>query len=149
MVAAFFTSVLFLVPVITIISGQILKQFVFLYHGEKITWKSLLTDGGLPSSHSATMSSLTTTIFFLDGLTTLFYLSFFVTIITAKDAFGVRRESGKHARILKQVLKKLALKDAEHIKMLVGHTKTQVLAGLVWGFIVAIIMHPILISLFV
>lgn len=143
MVWAFFTSLFFIVPVVTIITGQIVKQIVFVVQGEKITWKTMLTDGGLPSSHSGTMSALTTTIFYVDGLSTIFYLAFFMTIIVAKDAFGVRRESGKHARLLKKVMHKLDLRDVEHIKLLVGHTKTQVIAGLIWGILVAVLMHAI------
>ena len=144
MVADFLTNFHFIVPVTTIILGQIVKQVIFMYHGEKITWRTLLTDGGLPSSHSGIMSALTTTIFFVEGLSTIFYLAFFVTLIVAKDAFGVRRESGKHARILKQVLSKLDLTDPEHIKVLVGHTKTQVIAGLIWGIFVTVVMNALI-----
>ena len=143
MVSAFFTSLFFIVPVVTIITGQIVKQFVFMFHGEKITWKTALTDGGLPSSHSATMSSLATTIFYVEGFSTVFYLAFFITVVVAKDAFGVRRESGKHARLLKKVMKKLDLRDVEHIKLLVGHTKTQVIAGILWGILIAVLMHTL------
>ena len=143
MVWALFTSLFFLVPVVTFITGQIVKQFVFMAQGEKLSWKTLLTDGGIPSSHSGTMSSLTTTIFYVEGLSTVFYLAFFMTIVVTKDAFGVRRESGKHARLLKKVMKKLDLRDVEHIKLLVGHTKTQVIAGLIWGIFIAFIMHAV------
>jgi uncharacterized protein len=137
----FILSPLFYVPALTVVFAQITKQIIFYAKGEKISRATWVTDGGMPSSHSALMSSLTTTIFFVEGISTIFYLALFTTFIVAKDAFGIRQQSGKQAKLLLKVVHKVKVHDMDHIKVLLGHTKTQVLAGIIFGVTIAMIFH--------
>jgi uncharacterized protein len=137
----FIINPLFYVPALTVIFAQITKQIIFYTKGEKINRATWVTDGGMPSSHSALMSSLTTTIFFVEGISTIFYLALFTTFIVAKDAFGIRQQSGKQAKLLLKVVHKVKVSDIEHIKVLLGHTKMQVLAGILFGMTIAMIFR--------
>ena len=132
------TNPLFVIPVFTVVLAQIVKQLFFWIRGEEITRYTLVTDGGMPSSHSALMSSLTTALFITQGLAPISYLALFTTLIVAKDAYGVRNESGKQARLLLEVMHRVHLNDPEHLKTLLGHTKFQVFVGLVFGVVTSL-----------
>lgn len=99
--------------------------------------------GGMPSSHSALVTSLCTTIGFRHGLDSdifVFSLCFFLVVI--RDAFGVRRSSGMQCKKINWLGKKL--KDTEVIdeyaplKEVDGHTPMEVLCGCLVGFFVGL-----------
>ena len=82
------------------IGTQFLKTAIYLIYGKIHTFPDLLETmfwktGGMPSSHSALVTSLCTSIAFKHGLGSDFFvfsLAFF--LVTIRDAFGVRRSSG-------------------------------------------------------
>ena len=83
---------------------------------------SIFTDGGMPSTHTAVVSSLATGVFILDGLSTTFLVALMLAAIVMKDAATVRLQTGEQSK----VINKLA---GSHLSERVGHTKTEVLAG--------------------
>ena len=60
--------------------------------------------------------------------------------VVIHDAAGVRREVGKQAKIINEILLKKGITGEEKLKELVGHTPFQVLIGSIIGFIIGIIM---------
>ena len=90
----------------------------------------------MPSGHSAAVASLTTAIYIHEGYSTLFVVALVFTAIVINDAFGVRLETEKQARML-NLMGHLGRK--KKLKEDVGHTKVEVAAGLVLGITVALI----------
>lgn len=123
--------------------AQILKTAINLIYGrirsfgeliEMMIWRT----GGMPSSHSALVSSLCVTIGFRHGINSdifIFALCFFLVVI--RDAFGVRRASGLQARKLNTLGKTLKensiINEYTPIKEVNGHTPMEVICGCILG----------------
>ena len=125
-----------------LISG-IIKVFIDAIVFKKFTFKNLVRSGGMPSSHTATVVSLTVSLGIKEGLSSsLFAIATILTIIVIHDAVGVRRETGRQAEILnKMMFESNAFTDIEfdkHLKEFVGHTPTQVFFGVVVGIFVGV-----------
>lgn len=126
----------FLKTTINLIYGRIHSLYELL---ETMIWRT----GGMPSSHSALVTSLCTTIAFRHGLNSdlfVFSLCFFLVVI--RDAFGVRRSSGLQAKKLNEVgselKEKKIIKDYKRIKEVNGHTPMEVICGCFVGFFIAL-----------
>ncbi len=93
--------------------------------------------GGMPSSHTAMVVSLATTLGLQHGLGSPFFaMAVVLAIIVMYDATGVRQQSGKHARVLNQILRELFSGQPiseEELKELLGHTGFEVLMGALLG----------------
>jgi len=101
--------------------------------------------GGMPSSHAAFASGLTVGIGLTEGFSSaVFGLSMGLTILTAVDAIGLRKEAGFQAERINQILTEIYqdrhLKPAM-VKENLGHTLPEVLAGLVVGAGVAFLIN--------
>ncbi len=130
------------------LGAQFLKAAINLIYGRIHSFGELLEvmiwrTGGMPSSHSALVTSLCVTIAFRHGLHSdlfIFSLCFFLVVI--RDAFGVRRSSGIQAKKINQLGKELKNKDVidnyKVIKEVDGHTPMEVLCGCLFGFFVAL-----------
>lgn len=103
--------------------------------------------GGMPSSHSATVCSLTTATLLKYGASSFeFAVSFVLSMTVIYDAIGVRRETGKQAKLLSSILLENLLKLSakvlqEKLKEYVGHTPLQVLAGAILGIGLALALN--------
>ena len=128
------------------VTSQILKTIIHLIVNKKIVWERLVGDGGMPSSHSATVTSVAVATGFTAGWGSPVF-GVFLAIIVMHDARGVRRETGKQAVVINDMLElfdKMGagnLTPEQTLKEFVGHTPMQVFAGGILGFIVALIMH--------
>ncbi|MFT4312002.1 MAG: divergent PAP2 family protein [Candidatus Woesearchaeota archaeon] len=132
-----------LAPILAWFFAQVLKSFYFYSKNKVYHWRYLLSDGGMPSAHAATMTALTTSIWFNEGASSVFILALFVTLIILRDASGVRLESSKQATILNELIAKTHLKEKK-LKEYIGHTKRQVATGALLGIFVAILIAPLL-----
>lgn len=125
--------------------AQFYKVVSSLFIEKKFNIRRLWETGGMPSSHSSTVSALTTTIGLAYGISSpLFAISIIFSGIVMYDAAGIRRAAGKHAGIINVLLDKFSLKIGEKIhdeklKELLGHTPFEVLIGSALGIIVAIL----------
>ncbi len=120
-------------------SAQILKTLIDCILNKNFNAERLFGSGGMPSSHSATVCSLTVAAGLCYGAGSFeFAVSFVLAMIVMYDAMGVRRETGKQARLLNTILLENPLKLSgevlqERLKEYVGHTPLQVFAGAVLG----------------
>ena len=125
----------FLKTVINVLYGKIHTVFELI---ESLIWKT----GGLPSSHSALVCSLCTSIGFKNGLNSdIFILSFIFLMVTVRDAVGVRRSNGIQAKKMNELGKDLKEKniiDYKPIKEVNGHTPIEVTLGCVLGFFIGL-----------
>lgn len=116
--------------------AQVIKLICLWFRHKTLTWRDLVVTGGMPSSHSAFVVSLTTIIYLEEGVTTAFAISLVLAMIVLRDAFGVRRTAGEEGLIINELIKKLKIKTETHFAL--GHTPMQVLVGAVWGLVVAL-----------
>jgi acid phosphatase family membrane protein YuiD len=122
-------------------SAQILKFVIDLLWRRKVNFRALTTMGGMPSSHSAAVSSLATGIGIVDGLgSTIFALAVWFAAVTMYDAAGIRRSAMHQAKILNQIIEELfqghPISEVK-LRELLGHTPVEVLVGMLLGIIVA------------
>lgn len=152
-----FTNPMILVPIIAWLTAQVLKVFINLLVTRRLSIHRLVGDGGMPSGHSATVVSLACMCgFFGEGgfAGTEFAIAAILAVIVMHDASGVRREAGKQAMSIISIIAVLdeyfAEKDkkikTEKLKVLIGHTPLQVVAGAVLGFIVAMVAYIIIVK---
>ena len=87
------------------VTSQVLKTIIHLIVNKKIVWERLVGDGGMPSSHSATVMSVAVASGFTAGWDSpVFAVAVFMAIIVMHDARGVRRETGKQAVVINNML---------------------------------------------
>lgn len=121
--------------------AQGLKVILTLCISRKFDKSRVLGSGGMPSSHSAMVCAMLTTIGFREGFSSsIFALAFCFAGVVMYDAAGVRRSTGKNAAVINHMLDGLATNgyifDEERLKELVGHTPIQVLAGALLGIFI-------------
>ncbi|OPJ56950.1 divergent PAP2 family protein [Alkalithermobacter paradoxus] len=126
--------------------AQLLKVILTLIFENRVDVSRFVGSGGMPSSHSSIVTSLTTAVGLKRGYSSVeFAISLVLALIVMYDAAGVRRAVGKQAQILNTMIEDIHAhkKDVfteERLKELVGHTPIEVLAGALLGIIIANIM---------
>lgn len=141
---ALLTNPFLITPVTAWFIAQLLKVVINLIVHKKLLWERLIGDGGMPSGHSATVASLALITGLMKGLGSFeFAAATILAIIVCHDATGVRRETGRQARVLNDIIRILESKQLPETKLkeLVGHTPLQVLMGITVGAAVAIAMY--------
>jgi len=117
--------------------ASVVKMAIAAWKTHEFDFVYLVSTGGMPSSHSATVSGLAFGIGYTEGFgTPIATLAFAFAIITMFDAATVRRAAGEHAKVLNAIvqdLKELKFKPAARFKELLGHTRKEVLWGMVVG----------------
>lgn len=123
---------------------QLFKVIWDLVETKKFNFKRIMGAGGMPSSHSAVVTSLTTLIGKSEGFgSPIFALSLIFAFIVMYDAAGVRRAAGKQARLLNKIVETPGLTGLEVTERLVevlGHTPLQVFVGALVGVTAGIIL---------
>ncbi len=127
--------------------AQVLKVIIYAVLNKKLDWERLVGDGGMPSGHSATVSSLCIASLLYYGPSSFeFAVTGVLAVIVCHDAMGVRHEAGKQAAVLNDLIKTLEMFDIKKLptvtlKEFVGHTPIQVTAGILIGTANALILH--------
>ena len=144
---AFFENTIFLSSVISLFSAQLLKGIVYVISRRKKKTRELAEivfwrTGGMPSSHSALVCSLATSVAFVEGVgSTVFIISFWFALVVLRDAVGVRRLAGLLAKSLNELGKQTSEKFTipfRSVKEIQGHTPLEVLVGGLLGIVIAI-----------
>ena len=132
-------------------SAQIIKTIIYAIMNRKIDLTRLVGDGGMPSAHSATVTSVALAVGYECGFSSpAFALAAFFAFITMHDASGVRLETGKQAKAINDIFVLLSdmMEDVktpeQKLKELVGHTKLQVMAGCALGIFVTVVSYMII-----
>ena len=124
--------------------SQLIKVIRGLRTEKRFNFRWLFDTGGMPSSHSATVASLATTVGLYYGFNTIGFLGVLIfTVIIMFDAAGVRRSVGRQARILNKILSELSEKGQvpeERLKELLGHTPVEVFTGAFLGIALSLLI---------
>lgn len=139
--AQLFTNTIFQSAFYAWLIAQVLKVFTFYLTQKEFDLFRLIGSGGMPSSHSALVMGLSTSIGLKHGWNSSIYiLSLVFSLIVMYDASGVRRAVGKQAIILNRMIKNYyQKKNIENVKLkeLVGHTPVEVFFGAALGIFIA------------
>lgn len=125
--------------------AMFLAQAIKIFTIRPFNFRRFFGAGGMPSSHSAFVSSLATLVGINNGFSSdLFAVTAVFSLITMYDATGVRRAVGKQATVLNRLIRDLSrTHDREliygELKELVGHTPVEVFAGALLGIAIALI----------
>ncbi|QUY43958.1 divergent PAP2 family protein [Acaryochloris sp. 'Moss Beach'] len=127
--------------------AQSLKIIIDLAQNGKINFRVLVETGGMPSSHSASVTTLATCVGQVHGWdSTEFAIATVFAIIVMYDAAGVRQAAGKQAKVLNQIVDEMFQEHPEfnedRLKELLGHTPVQVIVGSILGVGIAILLGP-------
>lgn len=140
-----FANRVLLVSLLAWFIAQTLKVLIVLYQEKKLDFERFIGAGGMPSSHSAFVMALSTTIGFENGFASPIYaLALAFALVTMYDASGVRRAAGQQAQILNEIMDEYFRKKSVRpgrLKELLGHTPKQVVAGAILGILVAVIAY--------
>lgn len=142
---AWFTNQVFLAWLIACLIAQSIKITLGVIRERRFDFQWILGTGGMPSTHAAGVTALSTAIGFQSGFhSPLFAASLAFTLITLFDAQGVRRWSGRQAQVLNKMLEDIYFKrriQEARLKELLGHTPTEVFAGMGLGLVTALVVH--------
>ena len=126
-------------------AAQFVKCLLNMYLKKSFDLKyAIFGSGGMPSSHSATVCALATTVAVDQGLNSpLFGIAFIFAFIVCYDAMNVRFETGEQGKVINTIVDIMqdmghALDIERTFKELVGHTPLQVLVGACIGIIVGL-----------
>ena len=131
--------------------SQFIKAIIYLIINKRFNWERLLGDGGMPSSHSATVTAVAV----MTGLrcgwdSPVFAIATVLALVVMHDAMGVRQETGKQAKVINNMVELInsfgrgELTPEETLKEFVGHTRRQVMIGALLGGAIALLMNRIL-----
>ena len=130
---------------VSALAAQVLKPFMDLIQRKGFDVLRALDTGGMPSSHTAVVTTLTVGVAVYQGVSSpLFGISLIVSIYIIFEATGLRQEVGNQARVLNEIIEKVKEThhfDAEELRELVGHTWAEVIGGFALGLLVALIMY--------
>lgn len=139
----FFSNKYLYIPLLTWFGIQLFKVIYDLVVTKKFNFKRILGAGGMPSSHTGVVVSLSTLIGRSEGFDSpIFAVSLIFAFVVMYDAAGVRRAAGKQAQLLNKLVETpglTGLQVQEKLVEVLGHTPTQVLVGAIIGIIVGCI----------
>ena len=131
------------IPLVVWFCIQSFKVIYELGVTKKFNFKRILGAGGMPSSHTAVVTTISTMIGRFEGFdTSIFALAVIFSLVVMYDAAGVRRAAGKQARLLNKIIETPGLSSVQVQEKLVevlGHTPLQVLVGAIIGITVGML----------
>lgn len=131
------------IPLITWFLVQIFKVIRELLRDKKVNFKRIWGAGGMPSAHTACVSSFATSIGLTEGFgSPLFAFSVVFAFVVMYDAAGVRRACGKQARVLNQIIESEGkdINIQEKLVEFLGHTPVEVFVGALTGIVLGVVL---------
>ena len=145
-----------LLSIFSILFAQFVKVPIHLIATKKLDWSLMTSTGGMPSSHSAAVTSLATAVGFETGMDSpIFAVAAMFAAIVMYDATGVRWQAGQHAVIINRIRNELTVffNEVKHwpeknedekikeLKTLLGHKPSEVFMGALTGILVAVLFY--------
>jgi hypothetical protein len=126
--------------------AQVLKLAYHALVARKLDFSRLVDSGGMPSSHTALVASLSTSVGLSEGWQSLpFAIVLCFSLIILYDATNLRRSAGYHAQVLNdmvpQLLQGKLLSEGfpfPKLRELLGHSPVEVFVGALLGVLVAL-----------
>ncbi|NLX26458.1 MAG: divergent PAP2 family protein [Lentisphaerae bacterium] len=127
------------------IVAQSAKMICSFISTKRLDFSYMVSTGGMPSAHSAMASSLATSLGLCEGFNSpIFSLGLAFAIVVMFDAQSVRKAAGEQARLLNQIVDELLHEhhlSETKLKELLGHTRLEVLMGMITGIFAALALY--------
>ena len=140
-----FRNPVFITAVTAWFTAQLIKFILCWAIDRRIDVTRMWGFGGMPSSHTSFVASISVAIGLREGFSSnLFLVATAFTIVVMADAQGVRRAAGNQARVINEIVDALQHRQAVEQKKLIellGHTPIEVLAGFILGIGVAVAFY--------
>jgi hypothetical protein len=121
--------------------SQLVKILIFIFKDkQEFQFNDLIVTGGMPSTHSAMVGSLTAIIWLNQGFSPLFFVVLTFSSIVLRDSMGVRRSVGEEGKLIEKIAKSENI-EASKFRYSLGHNPIEVFVGLVIGFICAVFSY--------
>ena len=125
--------------------AQSIKVILGVLREKRFNFGWFVGTGGMPSSHAAGVSALSTSIGVSYGFdSAIFAVTLVFTLIVLFDSQGVRFSTGKMAGVLNKMLDDIYWKkrlDDKQLKEFLGHTPIEVIAGIALGIVVSLLLY--------
>jgi len=142
---------IFIVSVCAWAIAQLSKVFIIvLVQKRQFDFRILIATGGMPSSHSAIVSALATSVGIVDGINSVtFAIAAIIALIVMFDSAGLRRSVGRQAVVLNRIIKELRERRSisyfeKDLRELMGHSTFQVIIGAAIGIAIPFIWFLLL-----
>jgi acid phosphatase family membrane protein YuiD len=125
------------------IIAQTIKVTIGVIRQKRFDFRWFVGTGGMPSSHAAGASCLATSIGMEYGFNSVYFaLAAAFALVVMFDAQGVRRATGRQARILNKVMDDIYWQgriSEDRLRELIGHTPIEVIGGFLLGITIALL----------
>ena len=154
-----FSNFPLMIALFAILFAQFIKIPIQYAVTRELDWKLFSSTGGMPSSHSAAVTALTTAVAFEHGVSsTIFAVSTMFAVITMYDATGVRFQAGQQALTINKMRQDIYLfmdetrkwpqkkeeEKIEELKTLLGHKPSEVFMGALTGIAISLVFYGML-----
>ncbi len=142
-----FSNVYFWAGLWSWVIAQGIKMIGGFYKTRRLDFRYLLSTGGMPSAHSATVCGVATAVGLGMGFDSpVFAVALCLALIVMFDASTVRRAAGQQAKLLNELVDELFREhhlSENKLKELLGHTRLEVFMGMITGILVAmqVVVH--------
>ena len=147
----------YIIVVIVATLSQISKIFVFQIKNKEFRPQIGLGSGGMPSTHSTVSFSLLTIIFLIEKNINNwpFVISAILAMVVCYDAINIRWYGGVNSQkinyIIKNLKNKKLVEDSKILdlksKEILGHRKSEILGGALFGIVLTIIVYYLFVFL--
>ncbi len=142
----FFTNRVFFVVFFAWAFSCVLKGILVVIKEKRFDMTRFLGPGGMPSSHSAIVTCLTTCVGIRAGFgSTAFVICCVFALIVMYDATGIRRAAGEQAKMINKIIDtwdEIDIKERQiKLKEILGHTHIEVFAGAIFGILIGVIAY--------
>ena len=135
----FFNNKILFWSLISCLTAQVLKIVFNLFSTGEIRFGIIFETGGMPSSHSALITALTSCLGMDLGFDDpIFALAVGISLIVMYDASGVRRSAGLNAKEINKLSKSLDGNSTLNLKETLGHSKLEVIVGSILGPLISL-----------
>ena len=138
------------------VCAQILKPLFLYPRIKRFDIHQTIASGGFPSSHSATVTALSTAIAFQHGIESPYFaIAIVFTIIVIYDAVNVRYYAGRNIQLTKQLINDLQDQGDiefsnpiyyEKMKGVLGHKLIEAIGGIFLGIVITLLWYPLFIG---
>jgi acid phosphatase family membrane protein YuiD len=144
------TNEILILPLVAWAVSQTLKFVILLIKEKQLDFNHLVESGGMPSSHSAMVTTLATSVAITHGMGSAFFaIATIFALVVMYDSSGVRQSVGEQAVVLNRIIRELRqhrpMAEVERdLKELMGHTSFEVYIGGIIGLAIALLWYLVL-----
>ena len=144
MLQQLFSNQILITAFVAWLLAGLMKVPIEYWETRQWNWSLWFSSGGMPSQHSALVTSAMLAVGLYSGFNTpAFAVAFTLMIVVLYDAAGIRRQAGLQAVKINQIINEFFAGQPiseDQLKEVLGHTPREVLAGAGFGLVFTVII---------